>query len=210
MPTAVESMDGVLMEGGMAKFQGTISTLDAMVLRVRNGEIEAFDELMAETEGRVLGLAWRLLGDRELAKDACQEGFLRAYKALPSFCIGESFTAWVMTITANICRDYLKKRNYSAADPQILESMPAPSDVHADEIVLQGQHRELVQKALNVLTPAERQAIVLRDMEGMSTKEVAEVLGTRAGTIRTQISDARSKIKAFCQRVLHKPNGGRP
>jgi len=211
MPVAVESMEGVLMKSGTAHLQGPMSRLDAMVLQVRNGETEAFDELMLETEQRVLRLAWRLLGDRELAKDTCQEVFLRAYKSLASYRIGESFTAWVLAITANICRDYLKMKGFGATDPQILESMPALNYVSADDLVLQNQHREMVQKALSALTPAERLAVVLRDLEGLSTDETADRLGLKAGTVRAQISTARSKIRAFCRRILHKTtDGGRP
>jgi len=210
MSSAVESMEGMLMQNGTLQFSSSTSRLDAMVIRVLDGEIEAYNELMAETEGRVLGLAWKILGNKEQAMDACQEGFLRAYKSLHSYRIGESFVAWVMTITANICRDYLKKRDYGATDPQILESMPATDNENAEEAVLQRQRKGIVQRALATLSASERQAIVLRDMEGLSTEETAKMLGIKSGTVRSQIATARNKIKKFCQSILHWPKGGRP
>ncbi|MDR0498695.1 MAG: sigma-70 family RNA polymerase sigma factor [Holophagales bacterium] len=212
MSGAVERVEGMPLVNGALPILTSVSPLDEMVLRVRGGEIEAFDEIMLETEGRVLGLAWRLLGDKEQARDASQEAYLRIFKSLDSYRIGESFMAWVGRITANVCFDYLKKRGHLALDSQTLESIPSPISDQAEIYVLQQQRRELIQKALSILTPAERSALVLRDMEGLSTNETARVLGLKAGTVRTQISSARNKIKNFCQRVLHKSGrsqGGR-
>jgi len=213
MPGAAERVEGVPLINSALLVLKTLSPLDEMVLRVRCGETWAFDEIMAETEGRVLGLAYRLLGDKDQARDASQEAYLRIFKSLDSYRIGESFIAWAGRITANVCCDYLKKREYGAVDSQILGSIPSPDSDQAETSVLRQQHRELVQRALSTLTPAERSALVLRDMEGLSTDETARVLGLKAGTVRTQISSARSKIKSFCQRILHKSGqsqGGRP
>jgi len=213
MSGAVESVKGVFLGDGVLSALKTVNHLDGLVLRVRGGEVEAFDEIMRETQGRVLGLAWRLLGDREQARDASQEAYLRAFKSLGTYKVGESFTAWIGRITANVCCDYFKKRGTGAVDSQVLESIPSPDSGKAEDIVLRRQHMELVQKALAVLTPAERMALTLRDMEGLSTDETAHILGLKSGTIRTQIASARNKVKSFCQRVLHRPQrseGGQP
>jgi len=189
-----------------------LNLLDSLIVRVRRGEIEAFDEIMKETQGRVLGLAYKLLGDKELAKDASQEAFLRAYKSLDTFRLGESFTAWIGRIVANVCFDQMKKREIGDSAPQLLESVPSPDSLEAEDAVLLNQRRTLVQKALAALSPAERSALVLRDIEGMSTLEAAQALGLKEGTIRANISQARRKVKDFCQRLLHsskKNEGGR-
>jgi len=189
-----------------------LNLLDSLVVRVRRGEIEAFDEIMKETQGKVLGLAYKLLGDKELAKDASQEAFLRAYKSLDTFRLGESFTAWIGRIVANVCFDQMKKREIGDSAPQLLESVPSPDSLEAEDAVLLNQRRVLVQKALAALSPAERSALVLRDIEGMSTLEAAQALGLKEGTIRANISQARRKVKDFCQRLLHsfkKNEGGR-
>lgn len=176
--------------------------LDELVLRVRDGDIEAFDDLMQETQGRVMGIAWRILRDPELAKDASQEAYLRAYKSLHTYRVGESFTAWIGRIVANVCCDYLKGCEGREVDPQVLELMPSTGGNLAESAVLHRQHAELVQRALAILTPAERTALVMRDMEGLSTNETAHALGLKPGTVRTQISVARSKVKGFCRRIL--------
>ena len=205
MSIAVESAEGVMAAGNRQSARQTLDPLDQMVLRVRSGDIDAFDEIMQATEGRVLGLAWRLLGDRELARDASQDAFLRAFKALASYRIGESFTAWIGRITANVCFDQMKKRDHAVVDPLVLESIPSPESYNAENAALHSQRMEIVQNALSTLTPAERSALVLREMEGLSTDETARVLGLQASTVRVQISSALSKVKIFCQRVLSKP-----
>jgi RNA polymerase sigma-70 factor (ECF subfamily) len=211
MTARVESMDNALLMKGTAQAADTSKSqdrLDKLVLRVLGGDIEAFNEIMLETQGKALGLAWRLLGEREQAKDACQEAFLRAFKSLGTYRIVESFTSWIGRIVANVCCDHAKKREYGYTDPQVLEQMPAPDTDSAEDIVLRQQRRGLVDRALKTLAPAERSALVLRDLEGMSTDEAAQVLGPKPGTVRANVSSARAKIKNYCQRVLKSTKGG--
>jgi RNA polymerase sigma-70 factor (ECF subfamily) len=85
-----------------------------------------------------------------------------------------------------------------------------PQDAGAEEAVLLEQRRVLLQRALGTLTPAERSALVLRDLEGLSTEEVARALGVRPVTVRSQISNARTKLNAFCARLLRTQPGGLP
>jgi RNA polymerase sigma-70 factor (ECF subfamily) len=212
MQGAVEGMNGMermlaapILQSAQKPAPETLSHLnhlDSLIVRVRRGDIGAFDEIMNETQGRVLGLAYKLLGDKELAKDASQEAFLRAYKSLDTFKLGESFTAWIGRIAANVCFDQMKKREMGDSAPQLLESVPSSDSLEAEDAVLLNQRRALVQKALVALSPAERSALVLRDIEGMSTLEAAQALGLKEGTVRANISQARRKVKNFCQRLL--------
>jgi RNA polymerase sigma-70 factor (ECF subfamily) len=206
MEGAIERMDEMLaapfLHAAPRVVPETTSHLDSLVLRVRGGEIEAFDKIMIATQGRVLGLAYKLLGDREQAKDASQEAFLRAFKSLDTYRLGESFTAWLGRIVANVCFDYMKKRPV-ATDLHLVEALPSADSLEAEDAILLDQHRALVQRALVALSPAERSALVLRDMEGLSTIEAAQVLGVKAGTVRANIAQARRKVKDFCQRILH-------
>jgi len=210
MQGALESIEGmmaapILQAPPKAAIQAT-SRLDSLVLRVRGGDVEAFDTIMAETQGRVMGLAYRLLGDRELAKDASQEAFLRAFRSLGTFRLGDPFSAWIGRICANVCFDLMKRREagkITASDPLVLESIPSPDSLGAEDAILLNQRRALVQRALAILSAAERSALVLRDIEGLSTEEAAQTLGLRPGTVRANISQARRKVKDFCQRFLH-------
>ena len=100
-------------------------------------------------------------------------------------------------------------------DAGILDFLPSPDGDAAEASLLLRQRREMLQRALATLTPSERAAVALRDMEGWSTEETAEALGIRAGTVRTQIASGRAKMADFCRRVVHskgraaRGNGGR-
>jgi RNA polymerase sigma-70 factor (ECF subfamily) len=182
--------------------------LEAAIARVQGGEVEAFQELMEHTEAKVLAVAWRLLGDRDLARDAAQETYLRVFRSLARYRRGEGFQAWLYRIAVNVCFDLARKRGPFPVAESALETLrhAHPGHEHAEQVVLLEERRALVQEALRVLTLAERSALVLRDLEGLSTEEAARVLGVRAVTVRSQISSARAKMQAFCARG----KGGRP
>lgn len=182
--------------------------LEAAIARIQAGDVEAFQELLKHTEGKVLTVAWRLLGDRDLARDAAQETFLRVFRSLDRYRRGEGFHPWLYRIAVNVCLDMARKRGPIPLAESALETLHHAHSgrEHAEQMVLLEERRALVRRALGALTPAERSALVLRDLEGLSTEEAARVLGVRAVTVRSQISSARSKVQAFCVRW----KGGRP
>lgn len=186
---------------------------DLLVIQVRSGELEAFDQLMILTEKLVLSVAWRILRDREQARDAAQETFLRVFRSLDRFRLGESFQAWVCQITVNVCRDLVRTRVPLPLDLEDVDTLPhdlghSGSKLGAEETLLLFERRVMVQKALGALPPGERTALVLRDIEGFSTEDVARVLGVRPVTVRTQICSARSKVRAYCDQLLQRTPGG--
>ena len=203
------ALDGVLMEEGIAA-QASPDPLDAVVLRLRDGDGAAFGELMALTDLRVLGVAWRILGDRDMAKDAAQEVYLRIHRSIAGFRPGESFRAWMHRITVNVCFDLARKRGPFMDDIADMEGAHAHAGNHAEEALLADQRRALVRRALRTLSQAERAALVLRDIEGLSTGEAAAALGVKPATLRGQISAARAKVQAFCARATRPIPGGRP
>lgn len=181
-----------------------------LVERAREGDAAAFEQLIICFERRIVGVAWRILGNREDARDAAQEVFLRAYKYLRTFREDQNFSGWLYRITVNVCRDTARKRSQTGIERFIsyeaeleegfMETIAAPEDTESRAIA--AQERVIVARALSTLSEKERSAIVLRDMEGFSTAEVAELLGTRAVTVRSQIASARTKIKRYCDRFL--------
>lgn len=185
--------------------------LGAIVLRLRSGEVEVFAELMARTERRVLSVAWRILGDRHLAEDAAQETYLRVFRSLHRYRLGEPFEAWLIRIAVHVCYDLGRKRGPLPLPMDTLEALEGnAAPMLAEEAVLLHQRRALVRQALTSLPQAERAALVLRDLEGLSTEETARILGVRPVTIRTQAASARAKVQAFCARLLQPRQGGRP
>lgn len=186
--------------------------VDGILTRIRGGETEAFEALMALTEMKVLGLAWRLLGDRDQARDAAQEVFLRIHRSLGTFRLGDNGQAWMYRITVNVCCDHARKRGPLMVSSDHLETLDhAQAGMEsAEAAVLLTERRALVRQALGTLTPAERMAMVLRDLEGFATDEVARTLGVRPVTVRSQISSARAKVQVFCAALMRRSSGGLP
>lgn len=185
--------------------------LKQLVRRIRAGEVEAFEELMTRTEARILALAWRILGDRHLAEDAAQETYLRIFRSMNAFRLGERFEAWMIRIAVNVCYDLARKRGPRPLPVETLETLEGDAAaMGAEDAVLLHQRRALVRQALASLPYGERAALVLRDLEGFSTDEVARMLGVRPVTIRSQAAAARAKVQAFCARRINPIHGGRP
>ena len=196
------------MEEGIAALSGAQDPLEAIVLRLQGGDGGAFEELMALTDLRILGVAWRILGDRDLAKDAAQEVYLRIHRSIQGYRPGESFRAWMHRITVHVCFDLARKRGPFMDDVHALD--PAHAGDHAEEALLLDQRRALLRRALGSLSEGERAALVLRDIEGLSTEETAAALKVKPATVRGQISTARAKVQAFCARATRTVPGGRP
>ena len=187
------------------------SSLALLIERAAAGDTAAFERIMIHSEQRVMAMTWRMLGNEADARDASQEVFLRVYKYLKRFRQDQDFFAWLYGITINVCRNSLKKRqnesNRFIPFDEDAEGMAFEvADEHSDteSIVAQAQQRELIVKALDALPFKERTSIVLRDMEGFSTEEVARIMKSSATTVRSQISSARKKIRIYCQQQLRR------
>ena len=190
-----------------------------LVARARAGDATAFERIMLETERKVVSTAWRMLGNREDARDATQEVYLRVYKYLDRFKPEQDFQGWLYRITINVCRDAARKRGAGVRGGKELASSQGvyernltesvSPDADAEENAIRAQQRSMMMRALATLPEKERAALVLRDLEGLTTEEVARVLHSRPVTVRSQISSARTKLKIYCERLL-RTGGGRP
>ena len=185
------------------------TALALLIERATAGDTAAFEQIMIHSQQRVMAMSWRILGNEADARDASQEVFLRVYKYLRRFKQDQDFFAWVYRITVNVCRDLLKKRQHEserfrALDGDSSEEMLEIPFVHedAEQTLIQAQRRELISRAIATLPFKERASIVLRDVEGLSTDEVARVLKSSSTTVRSQISSARRKIRDYCRRYM--------
>ncbi len=185
------------------------TSLALLIERAVAGDMLAFEEIMKQSEQRVMQMTWRMLGNEADARDATQEVFLRVYKYLGRFKQDQPFFAWVYQITLNVCRDSLKKRRRYGTQFESLEanSTQAPYKVtdqqaSAEDTLIREQERQLIRRALATLPEKERAAVLLRDLEGLRTEEVARIMKSTPTTVRSQISSARQKIKVYCARYL--------
>ncbi len=179
-----------------------------LIRRAREGDLAAFEQLILLHERRVLRTALRLLARPEDAADAAQEVYLRLFRHLRRFDERRDFATWLYRITVNVCRDVHRRRQRNptlsleemgARAPSVEPRADAPDPF--DEFA-QAEERRIMTEALGALPEKERAALVLRDLEGLSTAEVAEVLGSSETTVRSQISRARIKLRADRERRL--------
>lgn len=153
-----------------------------------------FDRLVRMHERMVLGVAYRLLGRIEDAQDAAQEVFLKLLQKHKQ--IDGDPKPWLYRVTVNVCNDWYRKRvlvvepDEQAADP----SVDALTTITMDE------RKRLLTAGLQTLGERERAAIVLRDIEGLPTSEVAKILGIEEVTVRSQICVARVKLAKYVRK----------
>jgi RNA polymerase sigma-70 factor (ECF subfamily) len=154
-------------------------------------ERSSFEAVMAAHERMVIGTAYRLLGRIEDAQDAAQEVFLRLLKNLNR--IEGDPKPWLYRVTVNICNDRYRRR-LMTTEPDERAADPAPNAERALDL---DDRKRLLMEGLETLSKRERAAVVLRDIEGLSTREVAGILGIEEVTVRSQISVARVKLAQY-------------
>lgn len=174
-----------------------------LVRLARGGDLAAFEQLVRLHERQVLRVAQRLLGHREDARDAAQEAFLRVFRFLSSFDERREFGGWLHRVVVNACHDQRRRQRHRAFQRPI-EELPAAVDAQPGEqevLFDQGQARRLIERALARLTDREREAVVLRDIEGLGTDEVARALGCSEGTVRSHLARGRLKLHEEAKRL---------
>ena len=197
----MESQDLALTMTGPAPERDDSRAESAQALeRAMAGDRAAFDELLRCYERRVLMTAWRLLGSKEDAQDAAQEVFLRLYRHLHRVDPQRPLLPWLYRVTVNVCHDLRRKRRWDTAIP-VEEVDPARLTADPAGEIARAEQKRMVAAALQTLTEKERAAVVLRDIQGLSTREVAGIMGSSEVTVRTRIWLARVKIKKFVERL---------
>ncbi len=167
---------------------------DGMLLkRTRDGDRRAFSELVRRHQSVVYRSCYRVLGDREDAKDAGQEALIRAYRKLDTFRGRSAFKTWVLRLAMNVSLNERSRREFPHADIALAESVPAPEAPEAE--LMKSEAASVIHKALQLVQPNHRAAIVLRDFEGLTYQETAESLGVAEGTAKSWVYRGRKRLK---------------
>jgi len=171
--------------------------------RAQQGDSEAFDRLVALYAPRVLNLATRYLGNTEDAQDVAQEAFLRAYDALARFRHDATFSTWLYRIVINVCHDELgrRRRRPLPVTALALEETEGWNDTRAgddttEDIVLCRERTQTLHALIAALPDPFRLTLVLYDLQGCSYQEIAELLHTRVGTVKSRLNRARNLLRA--------------
>jgi RNA polymerase sigma-70 factor (ECF subfamily) len=177
-----------------------------LIEQAQKGDIQAYNTLVLHYQDMVYNLAYRIMGEPGAAADAAQEAFISAYKSLKRFR-GGSFKSWLLRIVTNACYDelrYRKRRPQSSLD-EITEDNESSALLESQKAVGPEEHSqqtELVQaieNCLDDLPEEQRMATVLCDVEGYDYSEIAEIMSTSLGTVKSRISRARSKLRDCLQ-----------
>jgi RNA polymerase sigma-70 factor (ECF subfamily) len=166
------------------------------------GDLAAFERLIQQYERLVLVTSLRLLGNLEDAQDASQEVFLRLYRNLAKVQSSGALTSWLYRVTVNVCHDLRRKR--PAAVPMEDAASALAPEADPQQASVAAERRRALDLSLRRLSEKERAALVLRDLEGLSTEEVARALGSSQATVRSQISKARVKMRGFMERYFRR------
>jgi RNA polymerase sigma-70 factor, ECF subfamily len=161
------------------------------LVRIDAARRETLEKWMADHQQLVLRTAYRLLGDLEEARDAAQEVFLRLLKH--GGRIQRDPQAWLYRVTLNVCHDRHRRRKPSTE----LEAEPVDPGRNPEQALAFDERKRLLIEGLATLPERERAALVLRDIEGLPTREVARILGVEEVTIRSQVSAARLKLAKY-------------
>ena len=174
----------------------------ALIERCRAGDLTAFEPLVEKYRQRAYRLAYNVLRDPEEAWDVAQDAFIRAFQALPSFRGDSAFYTWLFRIVMNVARD--RARQHAArgrafgterVDEKDWDRILVDQGTAPDANATQVEEREKIRRALATLSEPHRAIIMLSDLEGLSYREIAEVLNIPMGTVMSRLHNARRRLR---------------
>ncbi len=179
-------------------------TEEELIKKAAQGDQDAFAQLLELHQNKVYGLALRLVNSPEDAMDLTQETFFNAWRGLPNFHFESKFSTWLYRLTTNAAIDFLRreKRRRGLAvvplstedDPDRVSDIPDRRFTPQDELERK-EFQEAVSRGLGKLSDEHRQVLVLRELNGLSYGEIAQVLGIEEGTVKSRIYRARMALR---------------
>ena len=167
------------------------------IARAQQGDGQAFGELVEQHRQGVLNVVYRMCGDPQLAEEAAQEAFLRAWQSLRRYNPKFAFRNWVYRIALNIAIDVLRRRTETAV---IEDEIPAADTEGPEATVERQEQAEQVRQAVLHLPPASRAVLILREYEDMTYQEIADALDIPIGTVMSRLNYARGQVRQSLRR----------
>lgn len=159
-----------------------------------NRDSNAFESLILKYEGKIYNMCYYLLKNREDASDASQEVCIKIYKSINKFKGDSKFSTWIYRITYNTCLDYIKKRKDELSYEEVL-STDSNIESKTEGIIEARELKFELKRCILKLNNDFKTVIILRDIEGLSYQEIAEVLNIEVGTVKSRINRAREAFK---------------
>ncbi len=171
-----------------------------LILKAQQGDRNAFGELVRRYHREVVNLVYRMCGDVQLAEDAAQEAFVRAWLHLDSYRPLTALRNWLYRIAVNAALDMLRRERSTGEDIQSLalhDRQPGP-----ETLLVQKERAALVQAAILSLTPTSRTVLVLREYGELSYQEIANILDVPMGTVMSRLNYARNRLRELLAEQL--------
>jgi len=200
---------------GLMLFSGPVrmdnKTDQYLVERVQDGDKQAFDILVKKYQHRIVVLVSRFLNNSADVQDVTQEAFIKAYRALPNFRGESAFYTWLYRIAVNTAKNHLVSQgrrppsvDLDVSDAEQFEgSLALKEQATPERLLLKDEIQRVVTETIEGLSEDLRTAITLRELEGMSYEEIAEVMGCPVGTVRSRIFRARETIQVKLKTLLN-------
>jgi len=169
---------------------------DEIIRKASDGDIAAFEELYNHFSSYVYTIAFRVIGNRELAEEVTQDAFIKIYEGLKAFGFRSQVKTWIYRITVNTAINYYKRNSKEIGRrsdfDDAVQHMPS---VDLQRTGIDKEHNEaLIKRLLKVLNPEQRACVVLRDIEGLSYQEIADTLRININTVRSRLKRAREAL----------------
>jgi len=180
----------------------------AWMLKVKNGDSNAFRELVEHHQIRIIGTVAKMLGDPTDAEDIAQQVFIRVWKSAHRYQPTAKFTTWLYTITRNLVFNEIRRRKrhpQQSLDQTIEEygqEIAAPNTQAPDRQALEAELQQAIRDAIASLPEGQRMAIILRRYEGLSYDEIAKVMKTSVSATKSLIFRARSELRTRLRQYL--------
>lgn len=164
-----------------------------LILKAQQGDVQSFGQLFYFYGKILLDQAYGITGNLEDAKDITQETYLKANKYIKSYDLDRSFKNWIYKININLCLDLLRKRRkqFRSSELAFKDKVYVPSEENPASF----DFMDSLMKCMKFLNPKEKIVFILRDMEGMSVEEVAQVLNSSQGMVKYRLRKARRDLK---------------
>jgi len=191
-----------------------------LIAAILAGSEEAFSELMSRYESRIYAFGFRMCGRHEDALDLTQETFLTAFQSLGNLRNESALTSWLYRIATNICLMQKKKRSREivadleldayvpSCDPQGWPNIVDWSDA-PEQALLSDEAQQQIEKALLEIPPKYRAVFILRDIDGLSAAQAADILGIRENTVKVQLHRARLQLRSIIERYFKERGKGK-
>lgn len=183
------------------RIAGTDLDLDAsLVQRCLSGDDAAWEEMVKTHSRRVYALCYRFTGRDSEAQDLTQEVFLRVFRNLKSFRVGEgAFVVWLTRLTRNLLIDNYRRTRLERATDSIEEQLPLLEErntaaAKTDGLLAGREASEILQYALGKLSPELRETVILRDLEELEYREIAQALNVPEGTVKSRLNRGRAEL----------------